>query len=149
MIINLALILTVLTVISGIVPLITGWKNDNALHREVFVNIPGPIKVVFYTVIPVLLVWGAFQFANRMKNWERGAPAQRRTTAKNAKKRAEDFRAGVYMQTLLRDSAAGLRWRGRRDHADARRDARCGRGCCGWPRGPSRAPPGCRREPPR
>ena len=35
----------------------------------------------------------AFQFANRMKNWERGAPAQRRTTAKNAKKRAADRKA--------------------------------------------------------
>jgi len=100
--------IAVFTAISGVVPLITGWHNDNEWHREVFGNIPGPIKVVFYTVIPVLLVWGAFQFSNRMKNWERGAPAQRRTTAKNAKKRAADFRAGVYMQTLLRDSAAGL-----------------------------------------
>ncbi len=96
------------TAISGIIPLITGWHNENAIHREVFGNVPGPLKVAFYTVIPVMLVWGAFQFSNRMKNWERGAPAQRRTTAKNAKKRAGDFRAGVYMQTLLRDSAAGL-----------------------------------------
>ena len=96
------------TVVSGIVPLITGWENDNEWHRTVFGNIPGPIKIAFYTVIPVMLVWGAFQFANRMKNWERGAPAQRRTHAKNAKKRAEDLRSGLYMQTLLRDSAAGL-----------------------------------------
>ena len=44
-----------------------------------------------------------------MKNWERGKPApSRRTTAKNAKRRFADFRAGVYMRTLLRDSAAGL-----------------------------------------
>jgi hypothetical protein len=43
-----------------------------------------------------------------MKNWERGGPRQRRTTAKNAKRRAGDFRAGVYMQTLLRDPAAGI-----------------------------------------
>ncbi|MEQ8437900.1 MAG: (Fe-S)-binding protein [Ilumatobacter fluminis] len=96
------------TVISGIVPMITGWHNDNEWHREVFGNIPGPIKVAFYTVIPLVLVWGSFEFAKRIKNWERGAPAQRRTTKKNAKKRAEDYRAGVYMQTLLRDSAAGL-----------------------------------------
>ncbi len=96
------------TVISGIVPLITDWHNENAWHREVFGNIPGPLKVAFYTVIPVMLVWGSFQFANRMKNWERGAPAKRRTTARNAKQRAEDFRAGVYMRTLLRDPAAGL-----------------------------------------
>ena len=100
--------IAVFTVISGIVPQITGWKNENAIHRTVFVNVPDPLVVAFYTVIPVMLVWGAFQFANRMKNWERGAPAKRKTTAKNVKKRAADFRAGVYMQTLLRDSAAGL-----------------------------------------
>jgi len=100
--------IAVFTAISGIIPSITGWHNENAIHREVFGNIPGPLKVAFYTIIPVMLIWGAFQFSNRMKNWERGAPAQRRTTAKNAKRRAGDFRAGVYMQTLLRDSAAGL-----------------------------------------
>ena len=55
-----------------------------------------------------MLVWGAFAFADRVKNWERGAPDRRRTTPKNAKRRLADFRAGVYMQTLLRDSAAGL-----------------------------------------
>ena len=73
------------TMISGIVPMITEWPNENEIHREVFGNVPGALKVAFYTVIPLMLVWGAFQFANRMKNWERGGPAQRRTTAKNAK----------------------------------------------------------------
>jgi Fe-S oxidoreductase/nitrate reductase gamma subunit len=105
---GLGLGIAVFTAISGIVPRITGWHNENAIHREVFGNIPGPLQVVFYTVLPLMLAWGAFQFADRMKNWERGAPAQRKTTARNAKKRAGDFRAGVYMQTLLRDSAAGL-----------------------------------------
>jgi Fe-S oxidoreductase/nitrate reductase gamma subunit len=42
-----------------------------------------------------------------MKNWERGTPSQRQTTPKNAKQRLGDFRAGAYMQTLLRDPAAG------------------------------------------
>jgi Fe-S oxidoreductase len=96
------------TVVSGIIPQITGWENDNYAHRVVFVNIPGPIQIIFYTVIPVLLVWVAIMFSNRMKNWERGAPAQRRTTPKNAAQRLKDFRAGVYMQTLLRDAGAGL-----------------------------------------
>ncbi|NND74964.1 MAG: 4Fe-4S dicluster domain-containing protein [Ilumatobacter sp.] len=96
------------TLVSGIVPQITKWENDNAVHRTVFVNIPGPLQVAFYTVIPVLLIWVGMMFANRMKNWERGAPAQRRTTTKNAKQRLKDFRAGVYMQTLLRDAGAGL-----------------------------------------
>jgi Fe-S oxidoreductase/nitrate reductase gamma subunit len=106
--IGLGVGIAVFTAISGVMPLITDWHNENAWHREVFGNIPGPLKVAFYTVIPVVLVYGSFEFAKRMKNWERGGPAQRRTTSKNAKKRAEDFRAGVYMQTLLRDSAAGL-----------------------------------------
>ena len=107
--IGLGVAFAVFTVISGVLPLITEWENDDPVHREVFVNIPGPLKVAFYTVIPVLIVWGAFRFADRMKNWERGKAAPtRRTTAKNAKRRFADYRAGVYMKTLLRDPAAGL-----------------------------------------
>jgi Fe-S oxidoreductase len=106
--IGLGLGLAVFTAISGIVPLITDWHNDNAIHREVFGNVPGPLKLAFYTLVPLVLAWGSFKFADRMKNWERGKPAQRRTTARNAKRRAEEYRRGVYMQTLLRDSAAGL-----------------------------------------
>lgn len=94
--------------LSGILPQITHWHNENEVHRTVFGNIPGPLQIAFYTLIPVMVVWGAFRFADRMKNWERGAVAKRRTTTKNVKRRAADFRAGVYMRTLLRDSAAGL-----------------------------------------
>ena len=106
--IALGLGIALFTAASGIVPVITDWHNENAIHREVFGDIPGPLKVAFYTVIPVVLAWGAFRFADRMKNWERGGPAQRRTTLDNAEQRAKRFRAGVYMQTLLRDPAAGL-----------------------------------------
>ncbi len=98
----------VFILVSGVLPQITHWHNDNEVHRTVFGNIPGPLQIAFYTVIPVMVVWGAFQFAARMRNWERGGPAKRRTTAKNVKRRAGDVRAGLYMQTLLRDSAAGL-----------------------------------------
>src|SRR6478609_7996402 len=98
----------VFTLISGVLPQITDWHNENDVHRVVFVDIPGPFQIVFYTVIPVMIIWGGFMFANRMKNWERGAPSKRRTTTKNAAQRMKDFRAGAYMQTLLRDSAAGL-----------------------------------------
>ena len=94
--------------LSGVLPQITHWHNENEVHRTVFGNIPGPIQIAFYTVIPAMVVWGAFRFADRMKNWERGTIAKRRTTTKNVKRRAADFRAGVYMRTLLRDSAAGL-----------------------------------------
>ncbi len=98
----------VFTMISGIVPLITGWKGDSPIHREVFGGIPGPLKIAFYTIIPVMLIWGSLRFADRIRNWERGAPDNRKTTKKNVKRRLADYRAGVYMRTLLRDSGAGL-----------------------------------------
>ena len=59
-------------------------------------------------MIPALLIYGSILFANRMKNWERGTPDNRATTTKNVKRRFEDFRAGVYMKTLLREPAAGV-----------------------------------------
>ncbi len=104
----LGIAMGIFIMVSGVLPQITGWENDNAIHRKVFGGIPGPMIIAFYTIIPVMVIWGAFMFANRMKNWERGAPAQRHTTSKNAAKRLKDFRAGAYMQTLLRDSGAGL-----------------------------------------
>jgi len=98
----------VFTVVSGIIPQITKWHSKKDVTREPFGGIPGPLQIAFYTVVPALIVWGAFAFADRVKNWERGGPDRRRTTTKNAKRRLADFRAGVYMRTLLRDSAAGL-----------------------------------------
>ncbi|HET9608537.1 MAG TPA: (Fe-S)-binding protein, partial [Acidimicrobiales bacterium] len=47
-------------------------------------------------------------FAQRVRNWQRGTPDDRSTTRQNAARRLKDFRAGVYMQTLLRDPAAGV-----------------------------------------
>ena len=44
------------TVVSGIIPQITKWKSDSEVHRTVFTNIPGPLQIAFYTIIPVLLV---------------------------------------------------------------------------------------------
>ena len=106
--IGLGVGVALVTVISGIASWINGWHDDSDLTREVFENIPGAIKVAFYTVIPTLIIYGAILFANRMKNWERGTPDNRATKSKNAKKRFEDFRAGVYMKTLLREPAAGV-----------------------------------------
>ena len=98
----------VFTMISGIVPQITGWEEESLVHRKVFEGIPGAFQIAFYTVIPMLLIWGSLRFADRIRNWERGAPDRRKTTRKNFKQRLADYRAGVYMRTLLRDSAAGL-----------------------------------------
>ena len=96
------------TVVSGIVPLFTEWHDDSPVQREVFGNIPSAVKLAFYIVIPMVLIYGAYSFSLRAKNWQRGTPDKRPTTAENAKRRLGRFRAGVYMQTLLRDPAAGL-----------------------------------------
>ncbi len=96
------------TVASGIAPVITGFHSDSSVTREVFGNVPGPLKVAFYTVVPILLVYGSVMFANRMRNWQRGRPDNRRTTPTNLRHRLADFRAGVYMRTLLREPGAGV-----------------------------------------
>jgi Fe-S oxidoreductase/nitrate reductase gamma subunit len=96
------------TIISGVIPQLTHWESDSPIQRKVFDGIPSALQLVFYTVIPMLLIWGSIRFADRIRNWERGTPDRRQTTEKNIKRRLADYRAGVYMRTLLRDSAAGL-----------------------------------------
>ena len=103
-------VLASVTVASGIFSTIFhfGGKESQDVRREVYGNIPTPFKVAFYTTLPVLFLAGAWLFSLRVQNWERGGPDDRSTTPKNVKRRMGDFRAGVYMQTLMRDSAAGL-----------------------------------------
>jgi len=108
LVIGLGVAVAAFTATSGVVPLITEWHDESPIGREVFFNIPSPLKLAFYIVIPVVIIYGAVMFSNRTKNWERGAPDKRATTPKNVKTRAENYRAGVYMQTLLRDPAAGV-----------------------------------------
>ncbi len=108
LVIGLGVGIAAFTAVSGIVPLVTDFHDESAVTREVFDNVPGSLKVAFYTVIPVLLVYAAVLFSHRVKNWQRGAPDNRRTTTKNVARRLGDFRAGVYMQTLLRDPVAGI-----------------------------------------
>ncbi len=96
------------TFAAGVIPRITKWETESAVTRHPFVNIPDGLYWAFYLVVPAALLWAAWQFSLRVKNWERGAPDNRRTTLQNLPRRGADFRAGVYMQTLLRDPAAGL-----------------------------------------
>jgi Fe-S oxidoreductase len=98
----------VITALSGIAGSVFGWHTDSPVSRKVFGGIAGPLKLAFYTVMPILIVYGAVLFSQRVKNWQRGAPDDRRTTPKNIKHRLADFRAGVYMRTLLRDPQAGI-----------------------------------------
>jgi len=82
--------------------------TESPVSRPVFQGIPEPLYWAFYLVVPTMLIYGGVMFAYRMRNWERGRPDNRATTSKNVKKRMARFRAGVYMQTLLRDPAAGI-----------------------------------------
>ncbi len=102
------LAIAAITALSGLAAFVFNFHDDSAIQREVFENIPGPLKLAFYTVIPVLLVWGSLQLSYRVRNWERGAPDRRTTNRKNVAKRLADFRAGVYMQTLMREPGAGI-----------------------------------------
>jgi Fe-S oxidoreductase/nitrate reductase gamma subunit len=108
LVVGLGLLIGLFVAASGIVPLITDQHDESTIQRPVFLNVPSPLKLAFYTVTSVLIVAGGYLFSLRVRNWERGAPDNRTTTTKNVKRRFEDFRAGVYMQTLLRDPAAGL-----------------------------------------
>src|SRR5687768_8614065 len=93
---------------SGIVAALAQEHDHSDVQREVFLNVPSPVRALFYTVLSVLVLAVAWLFSKRIENWERGRPDRRATTRKNIGQRLADFRAGVYMQTLLRDPAAGL-----------------------------------------
>ncbi|MEM7093508.1 MAG: heterodisulfide reductase-related iron-sulfur binding cluster [Actinomycetota bacterium] len=102
-------VIALITVLSGIASAVFDFHHeDGAITREVFGNIPTAIKVMFYTLVPVLLIYSGFMLSLRVKNWQRGAPEKRTTTPRNVKKRMEDMRAGLYMQTLMRDPVAGI-----------------------------------------
>ena len=105
---GLGVLIAAVTIVSGIAATVFQFHGESEVTREVFDNIPSPVKAAFYMIVPITLLYGAVAFSQRMKNWERGAPEARKTTPKNVKQRLADFRAGVYMQTLLRDPAAGI-----------------------------------------
>jgi Fe-S oxidoreductase/nitrate reductase gamma subunit len=96
------------TVASGISSTLWVRHDESPQTREVFGGISQALFWAFYLLVPLLIVAGAIAFSNRTKNWVRGKPDNRKTTPENAKRRFADFRAGVYMQTLLRDPAAGI-----------------------------------------
>jgi Fe-S oxidoreductase/nitrate reductase gamma subunit len=109
MIIGLWAGVALITALSGIASAVFDFHHEEgAITRKVFDNIPTGIKVMFYTLVPVLLIYVGFQLSFRVKNWQRGAPENRRTTKKNIKQRLTDMRAGLYMQTLMRDPVAGI-----------------------------------------
>jgi Fe-S oxidoreductase/nitrate reductase gamma subunit len=97
-----------LTVVSGVTAALLRWDDEHDVHRPVFTNVPGPMQAIFYATTAASFLAVGWMFARRFRGYERGTPDNRRTTGENVKRRAADFRAGVYMQTLMRDGAAGL-----------------------------------------
>jgi Fe-S oxidoreductase/nitrate reductase gamma subunit len=96
------------TAYSGIAPAVLAWHDDSAVTREVFGNVPSAVKATFYVVLAVTFVIVGWLVSERVRNYERGRPDDRRTTRGNVERRVRDFRRGVWMQTLLRDPAAGV-----------------------------------------
>ncbi|MGI9622767.1 MAG: heterodisulfide reductase-related iron-sulfur binding cluster [Acidimicrobiales bacterium] len=107
-VIGLGVAVALFTALSGIAAAVFDQTDDSEIHRTVFGNIPDPVKVIFYTVLPVIIIWGAWEFSKRVKNWGRGAPDNRATTSENVERRAKNLRAGLYMQTLMREPATGI-----------------------------------------
>src|SRR5215207_2459259 len=95
-----------LTAVSGITAALLRWDDEHDVHRPVFTNIPGPMQAIFYATTAASFLAVGWMFARRFRGYERGTPDNRRTTGENVKRRVADFRAGVYMQTLMRDGAA-------------------------------------------
>ena len=96
------------TIFSGIAPRVTKWEDDSSVARRVFVDIPDPLYWLFYTTAATMLLVSAWLVSQRVRNYERGAADDRRTTKDNAHRRMKDFRSGVWMRTLLRDPVAGV-----------------------------------------
>jgi Fe-S oxidoreductase/nitrate reductase gamma subunit len=105
---GVGLLVALFTVASGVMPALTHWGDTSHVRREVFVNVATAMKVVFYAAVATMLLLVGWLASVRVRNYERGTSDRRRTTRKNAKRRFRDYRAGVSMQTLLRDPAAGL-----------------------------------------
>jgi Fe-S oxidoreductase/nitrate reductase gamma subunit len=105
---GIGLLAALFTLASGVMPALTHWRDTSPVRREVFVDVPTVMKVVFYAAVTTMLLLVGWLASLRVRNYERGHSDDRRTTRKNAKRRLRDFRSGVLMQTLLRDPASGV-----------------------------------------
>ncbi len=73
--------------------------------RAIFLNIPGPLKALFYLGAATFTGFMLYLFALRAKNWERGAPEMR---SGRWGRRIRELGRGASMSSLLEDRAAGL-----------------------------------------
>jgi Fe-S oxidoreductase/nitrate reductase gamma subunit len=75
------------------------------IGRVVFGNIPGLVVAAFYAVVASAAFVSVLLFADRARNWQRGAADDR---TRMLKRRLHELRRGLSMRTLLRDPGAGL-----------------------------------------
>ncbi len=108
LVLGAGIFLALFAIASGLVPVLTQWKDDSPIQREVFGGIPDAVVVAFYAALAAMFIVVAYLASLRVRNYERGQPDDRRTNRKNVERRLRDFRSGVWMQTLLRDPAAGV-----------------------------------------
>ena len=75
------MVIAVFTLASGVAPALTHWHDASAIRREVFINIPTAVKVAFYAAVATMLLLVGWLASLRVRNYERGGPDDRRTTA--------------------------------------------------------------------
>ncbi len=80
-------------------------ENVPDIGRAVFGNIPGLVVAAFYAVVASAAFVSVLLFADRARNWQRGAADDR---TRMLKRRLHELRRGLSMRTLLRDPGAGL-----------------------------------------
>ena len=101
LVIGIGCFMGLFTLVSGILPQITNWHDDKSPSREVFGGIPARCRSRCYTVIPVMVGVGGHRV--RRPSSQLGARRSRPSTNddEERRRRLADFRAGVYMRTLL------------------------------------------------
>src|SRR5690349_4012646 len=96
---GLGIVAAAATFLAWLVPSISPFHNETPDSRDVFTNIPDAFRGAFYAVTVVLILWGAWNFSLRVRNWERGQPDKRETNRHTIHRRRSDFMRGVYMRT--------------------------------------------------
>ncbi len=79
-------------------------EREFAVGRRIFGDVPGVVVAMFYVGVSAFLGVAVFLFAQRARNWERGA-AERR--AGRLRARLLRLRDGLAMRTVAEDPAAG------------------------------------------
>ena len=62
----------------GLAPRLTDWADDSSVTREPFGGIPDAMYWAFYATAAVMLFVCAWLVSQRVRNYERGAPDDRR-----------------------------------------------------------------------